>query len=73
MYVFVQICTYKLLDLPLLPHFFSPFRKDHISLNILKLVYKIYKEKINRITTFLTIQCNIDIIYHKFTFCPSYA
>lgn len=44
-YIFVQICTHKLLDPPLLPHFFSPFRKDHIPLNILKLVYKIYKEK----------------------------
>lgn len=44
-FAFVQICTHKLLDPPQLPHLFFPFRKDHIPLHILKLVYKIYKEK----------------------------
>lgn len=72
-FAFVQICTHKLLDPPQLPHFFSPFRKDHIPLHILKFVYKIDKEKKDYITAFLTMQCHIDIISHTFTFCPSYT
>lgn len=47
MCVCVQTCIHNLLHSPRLSHFFFSSREGHVPTDILKLVYKIYKEKKN--------------------------